>query len=106
MKEHNGVVLEYTKRQKNKQEFNSYYVMARRKDLKKTKYNSIQKQCSAVVNDGWAAIGLNSLSGTRPSTHQNEVDDREIKARLEQFRSQFLNNFYLWHLGMHPRTRA
>mmetsp|Transcript_42053 Transcript_42053/g.75824 ORF Transcript_42053/g.75824 Transcript_42053/m.75824 type:complete len:294 (-) Transcript_42053:317-1198(-) len=93
MKEHNGVVLEYTKRQKNKQEFNSYHVMVRRKDLKKPKYNSIQKQSHAIVNDGWAAIGLNALSGTRRSTRQNEVDDREIKSRLEEFRSQFLNDF-------------
>ena len=105
MKEHNGVVLEYTKFQRNKEEKDSFHVMARRKDLKKPKYNSIQKQYRAVVKDGWAAIGLNSLMGTRRSTHQNYVDDRQVKEKLEQFSLKFLNEFYFWHLRMHPRTR-
>ena len=51
MSKHNGVVLEYTKFQRNRQEWDTFHVMVRSEDLKKPKYNSIQKQSRSVLKD-------------------------------------------------------
>ena len=88
----NGVLLELSPI-RNKGEGASHHVTVSTPAKRQPKFKSAIRQAVEVAKNELAAIGVDSLRGTRRNTRQNNVDDCAMKEKLEQFCAAFRDEF-------------